>query len=95
MLLFNTKLGKHYGKLYFYSVPYLYIDYPISYYDSLAAMIQTTIDAYKLKIYSYDDKEIWLYVDNQKFNELAKKNNGNSTYWTEHDTFREEEWYEI
>lgn len=95
MLLFNTNSGKHFGKIYLYSVPQLYIDYPISFYDSLEAMITTTIEAYQNKIYFYDFDEKELKINTKEFKELAKSLNQDSAYWTKHDTLRYEEWYEM
>jgi len=94
-LLFNKREGPHYGKLYFYSVPCLYIEHPISYFDSINAMLRTTIEAYKEGAYQYDDKARWLNIDRSKFATIAKKININSRYWTKHDPLREEDWYEI
>lgn len=94
-LLFNKKKGPHYGKLYFYSVPCLYIEHPISYFDSIKAMLQTTIKAYKEGIYQYDNEDKWLNIDLKKFAVIAKKINRGSMYWTKHNPLREEDWYEI
>lgn len=94
-LLFNKRQGPHYGKLYFYSISSLYIEHPISYFDSINAMLRTTIEAYKEEAYQYDDKARWLNIDRSKFATIAKKFNTNSRYWTKHDPLRYEEWYEI
>ncbi|OIQ97454.1 hypothetical protein GALL_204640 [mine drainage metagenome] len=94
-ILFNNKSGSHYGKLYLYSVPCLYIDYPISYYDSLETMVTTIIEAYKKNAYAYNLESNWLDIDHEKFREIAKKNNKKSTYWKKHNPLAEEEWYEI
>lgn len=94
-LLFNKKQGKHYGKLYMYSVPSLYIDFPISYFDSLDAMLRTTIEAYKNEAYIYDNERQWLNKDYHKYEAIAKSFNKNSAYWTNHNPLKQEEWYEI
>lgn len=94
-LLFNTNPGPHYGKFYMYSVHRLYIDYPISYFDSLEAMLKTVIESYKKKAYLYDTQKNRLKILNDKFVSIAKKNNKNSAFWTNHNLLREEEWYEI
>ncbi len=94
-LLFNTKPGLHYGKLYLFSVSQLYIDHPIGYFDSLEAMVKTIIEAYNKKALFYDKEEEFLEYDGPKFREIAKKINKKSAYWTNHDPLREEEWYEI
>ncbi|MDE3145179.1 MAG: hypothetical protein KGL19_13560 [Bacteroidota bacterium] len=94
-ILFNNKQGSHYGKLYFYSVPCLYINHPISYYDSLESMLRTTIEAYKNKAYKYDVKNNWLDIDRDLFDLIAKKINIKSAYWKKHNPLQEEEWYEI
>jgi hypothetical protein len=94
-LLFNKKHGRHYGKLYMYSVHDLYIDFPISFFDSLDAMLRTTIEAYQVEAYRYDNARKWLNIDFDKFEIIAKEFNKNSAYWTNHNPLREEEWYEI
>lgn len=85
MLLFNTKRGDHYGKIYFFSVPQLYIDFPISYYDSIHSMIETTMAAYKEKIYVYDFSKNMLTYDFEKLHNHIQKNNPRSAYWIHHD----------
>jgi hypothetical protein len=94
-LLFNIHPGPHYGKLYLYSVPRLYIDYPISCFDSLGAMLKTVIEAYKNEAFLYDKQRNFLKVYYDKFASIAKENNKNSVYWTNHNPLMEEEWYEI
>lgn len=93
-ILFNNKPGNHYGQLYFYSTG-LYMDYPISYYDSLITMMQTIIEAYKTGVYEYNHEEKRLHIEFHNFSSIAEKINNNSTYWKEHDPLKWEEWYEI
>ncbi|MFL9483976.1 hypothetical protein ACI6Q2_14450 [Chitinophagaceae bacterium LWZ2-11] len=93
MFLFNTNLGPHYGKLYFYSVACLYIDYPISYYDSMEDMVKTIIEAYRVGAYKYEND--WLDVEESQFNNIAKSYNKNSVYWRSHNPLKWQEWYEI
>jgi hypothetical protein len=95
MLLFNSKPGSHYGKLYFYSVPELYIEHPVSYYDSLNTMVQTTIKAYSKKAYEYNTDRNRLDIEGHKFDEIAKNYNKNCVYWTTYNPLKWEEWYEI
>jgi len=94
MLLFNTNPGPHYGKLYLFSVPMLLIEEPVSYYDSLYSMVQTTIDAYKEKAYMHDDSAM-LDMDEDKFESIAKKYNKVSVYWKYIDSDLPDDYYEI
>jgi hypothetical protein len=91
MLLFNTKRGPHYGKLYLYSVLPLYIDYLVSYYDSLTAMVNTIIDGYKDEALVYDEERDWLDEDSRKFDKIAKNYNKNCVFWTDHDEVKPNE----
>ena len=95
MLLFNSKPGQHYGKIYLYSVPQLYIEHPVSYFDSLQSMIQTITAAYEQGAYIFDSRENWLDTDYDKFHKIAITLNKSSVFWTEHDEVMWEEWYEI
>ena len=95
MQLFNSKPGQHYGKLYLFSVPTLYIEHPVSYYDSLASMVKTTIVAYKEKAYEYDQESDWLDMNIDKFYAIAKRHNTHSVYWTIFNKLKWREWYEI
>ncbi|MFT3748121.1 MAG: hypothetical protein QM768_07380 [Agriterribacter sp.] len=95
MLLFNKKNGRNYGKIYLYSVPELYIEHPISYYDSFESMISTTITAYKKKIYSYDFSKKKLRYDYDELHRHIKEMNPNSEFWKNHNPLRSEDWYEI
>lgn len=95
-LLFNNKQGSsHYGKIYLYSIPSLYIDYPISYFDSVESMIETSVQAYKEGVCFYDQKKNTLRFDESIFFILAKSINKGSAYWTDHDPLHDEDWYEI
>ena len=80
-LLFNNKKGKDYGKLHLYSVAALFIDNPVSFYDSIYAMIETTIKAYEKKILVYDANENWLDENFEEFHKLGKKYNKLSDFW--------------
>lgn len=95
MLLFNKKPGNNYGKIYFYSVPQLYSDFPISYYDSITSMIETTIVAYKKGLYIYDFNRNKLRFDYYKLHDFIKSMNPQSKFWTDHNSLNHEEWYEI
>jgi|GEM_PF-1933267 len=95
ILLFNTNRGKHYGKVYLYSVPQLYIEHPVSYFDSLQTMVETFAAAYEQGAYQYDVGEDWLDIDDKKFSEIAAGYNKNSVFWTPHDEVMWKEWYEI
>ena len=80
-LLFNNKKGKDYGKIHLYSPALLFIDNPISCYDSIYTMIETTIKAYEKKILVYDPDDNWLEENVKEFHILAKKYNQLSDYW--------------
>jgi hypothetical protein len=94
-LLYNTKPGGRQGMIYLYSAAMLYIDRPISYYDSLESMIIATIAAYKNGIYKYNFEERHLDFDFKKLRDLKVSNNPNSMFWKKHDPLRPEEWYDI
>lgn len=94
--LINAKRDSvHFGKIYLYSIPALYIDFPISIYDSGAALIETNTLAYKKGICKYDLSTRSMTCNNKRFKELAREINKQSMYWKEHDPLNEEEWYEI
>lgn len=95
LLLFNTTIGANYGKIYFYSIPDLYIDHPISYYDSLTSMLETWLEAYNKKIFRYDYDLNTFNFDYHDFIEIAKKLNKTSIYWKKHDPLKWEEWYKL
>lgn len=80
-ILFNNKRGENYGKLHLYSAALLFIENPISYYDSIYTMIETTIEAYEKKILVYDPKNNWLNDNVKDFHTLAKRINKRSDYW--------------
>ena len=80
-ILFNNEKGINYGKLYLYSVGLTFIEEPVSQYDSIYSLIETTIHAYEYGVFQYNDKQDWLDIDIKKFNELGKKFNNKSDYW--------------
>lgn len=80
-LLFNNKKGNDYGKLHLYSVGLLYIESPISYFDSIYSMIQTTIIAYEQGILTYNPKTRSLKENTPEFFKLARKYNKESEFW--------------
>jgi hypothetical protein len=79
-LLFNNKPGEDYGKIYLYSVSLLFTE-PVSYYDSLSAMLETAILDYEQQALVYDPKKNWLNEDHKKHREIAKRVNIHSDYW--------------
>jgi hypothetical protein len=93
-LLFNSKKGQHYGKLYLFCPSLLYIQYPISCFDSISTMLETNINAYRQNIYTCDIDGTLIY-DLDLFSDLARKYNKVSTFWRDHDAIRPEEWYQI
>jgi hypothetical protein len=81
-IMFNNKQGTDYGKLHLLSSSLLFAEEPISYYDSVYTMIETTIEAYEKEVLKYDHNKDWLNMDVKKFYEIAQKINKNSKYWT-------------
>lgn len=79
-LLFSTEKNVDYGKLLLYSTSLL-IQKPISFYDSVYTMIETTIEEYKQEALVYNQKEDWLDCDFKKIRTIAGKINLNSDYW--------------
>ena len=94
-ILFNNNPGPHYGQLYMYSIPQLYIEYPISYFDSLNTMIKTTIESYKAKAFEKTNSSNRLQFNFEKLTRIAKKYNKKSAYWKKHNPLQSEEWYAI
>lgn len=92
--LFNTRKGPHYGKLYFFSVSCLYIDHPISIFDSLPAMVQTLIEAYEQGVYE-SGADGWLEIDSRRFTDIALRMSPEAAFWKEHDPLMWEEWYAV
>ena len=81
-LLFNNDIGeKNFGKLHLYSPSLLFVNDPISYYDSIFCMILTTIQAYKKGFLKYDVDEDWLDHDMDGLFQIAKNINKDSDYW--------------
>ena len=80
-ILFNNKPGKNFGKLHLFSASLLYVDKPISFYDSIPAMIETTIVSYEQGVFTYEPTVDRLYEDIGRFTEIARKINVNSEYW--------------
>ena len=80
-ILFNNEPGNDYGKLYLYSASLLVAIETIGYYDSISAMIETTIEAYEQGIQKYDEVEDWLDTDIKGYRKIATKYNVHSKYW--------------
>jgi hypothetical protein len=81
LLYNNDEKQDDYGKLHLFSASLLFIEEPISYYDSLETLIKTTIEAYKQSIFRYDPKRKWLNMDLDRYFEIAKVINNKSKYW--------------
>jgi len=81
-LLFDNRKGKDYEKIFFYSpsIPSAAIK-PITCYDSIVAMIDTTISAYRNGILQYDPNEDWLNNDVDRYFTLARERNPKSQFW--------------
>jgi hypothetical protein len=80
-LLFNNQEGEDYGKIYLYSASLLVTDPEIC-YDSLSAMLQTTISAYEKGILYRTDENLLKY-DGRKYSQLVRKFNDSPGYWDE------------
>ncbi|OQP54575.1 hypothetical protein A4H97_21640 [Niastella yeongjuensis] len=82
-LLFNNdRNSKDYGKLHLYSASLLFVEEPVSYHDSIASFIDTTIEAYETGALRYDAHEDWLNKDVDEFRRIGKRINVNSEYWS-------------
>lgn len=79
--LFNQNRGEDYGKLHLYSVPLLSIETPYSYFDSLASMLETTIDQYKNGGLVYDQGRGSLDENIEVNIEIYKKLNPLSAFY--------------
>ncbi len=80
-LLYNNENESDHGKLHLFSPSLLFIEEPITYYDSISSLLETTIEAYKQSALIYDSKEDWLDIDIDKYYEIAKQINIKSKYW--------------
>jgi hypothetical protein len=80
-LIFNNGFGENRGKIHLYSSSLGFINDPISYYDSIPAMIETTLLSYEQEAFIYDDTEDRLKIDRRKYAKIAKEINRKSAYW--------------
>jgi hypothetical protein len=81
-LLFDNRKGKDYEKLFFYSpsIPSAAIK-PVTCYDSIFAMVDTTITAYRNGIIQYDPDENCLNFNVDRYFALARERNPKSQFW--------------
>ena len=79
-IMFNNKPGIDYGKLCLHSPSLSFVE-PITYYDSVYTMIETTIEAYKQNVFVYDSPNDFVDQDIDRFHEIGKEFNKNSKYW--------------
>ena len=79
-ILFNNEQNSNYGKLYLHSPSLMFVE-PVTYYDSVYSMIETTIAAYNEGIFVYDEAEDWLNIDIPGFRRIGKRINKMSEYW--------------
>lgn len=82
LLFNNNKDSSDFGKLHLYSASLLFVEEPVSYYDSIFTFIETTIEAYEVGALKYDAQEDWLNKDVYRIREIAKRINVNSEYWS-------------
>ena len=81
-LLFNhDRKDEEYGKIFLYSIPLLSISPPISYFDSLSAMLESFIQCYEKKAFEYDSDNFSFSVDIDKYFDIVSTLNPNSQYW--------------
>jgi hypothetical protein len=80
-ILYSTEQGKNLAQLYLHSSSLMAAIDPVSCYDSIQSMIETTIEAYENGILQYDQGEDWLNMDVDRYYEIAKKNNPESKFW--------------
>lgn len=80
ILFFNNNPGIDNGKIFLFSPSLMFVD-PISYYDSVYSMIETTNECYKQGIFIYDPINDFLDVNIDRYFELATSININSDYW--------------
>lgn len=78
---FNNNQGPDYGKIHLYSVSMLSIDPPYSYYDSVSAMLETTIEGYESKALWYNDSDETLDIDFNLYYKIARKINKKCEFW--------------
>lgn len=88
-LMFNNCPGDDYGKIHLYSPSLLYVDDPISYYDSIQTMIQTMIVCYENGIVFYNKAEDWLEINFEGYWNLGTQYNPRSDYWKKKQARRE------
>ncbi len=82
-LLFNTNSGNEYGKIFLESTSLLSLeDEKYSIYDSFYTMIESNIEYYSLGSFIFDMVIRLLIIDFDKYYEIAKVFNRNSSYWT-------------
>lgn len=81
-LLFDNRKGKDYEKLFFYSpsIPSAAIK-PVTCYDSILAMVDTTIAAYRNGIVQCDPDENCLNFNVDRYFALARERNPKSQFW--------------
>ena len=77
----NKKDDANYKKLHLFSAALLYIDNPITYYDSIKSMIDTTTEAYEKQILKYDPAINWLDINGNDFRKIGLKYNKSSEFW--------------
>jgi len=82
-LLYETnKRDGNYGKLFLYSPNLGYVDYQISYFDSIGTMIETIVNSFEKKILVYDNETMSLDITDYSLrSEISKKLNPKSEYW--------------
>ncbi len=80
-LLFNNEKGPNYGKIHLFSVSLLFIEEPISYYDSLCSMLETITEDYEQGAYIYNEAKMWIDIDFEKDNYISSNHNPQSDFW--------------
>jgi hypothetical protein len=80
-LLFNNEKGKDHGRIHLFSVAMLYIDAPISMFDSIETMVQTYVEAYKQGGFVYSDEYGGLDIEEDEYYKIGGELNKQSKYW--------------
>ena len=81
-LLYETdKSSDVYGQIFLYSPNLGYVDYQVSYFDSVNSMIDTIVENFEKKVFVYNPIEMSLDIDFTLHFEISKVLNPNSEYW--------------
>lgn len=80
-IMLNSQSGVNDEKLYLYSPSLLFVE-PITYYDSVYAMLETTIESYNRNVFVYNPINDFLDINMIEFRKIGKAINKKSKYWS-------------